>query len=63
MNELLELLIDSMDTVNGFRDTAQDIKKQVYDQKYKRESKRQVKIQTRQDMKKISFLDKNKISN
>lgn len=62
MNDLLELLIDALNTTNGSRNSANQIKKQMYDQKFKNEMKRQTKLQQRSDMKKIQFLDKDKIA-
>lgn len=61
MNDLLELLIDALNTTNGFRDSANNIKQQMHEQKYKREIKRQIRLQQRKDMKKIKFLDKEQI--
>ena len=40
MNDLLELLIDAMDTVNGAKDSAKIIKKKMHKYKFKRELKR-----------------------
>ena len=57
MNDLLELLIDTLNTTNGIRDSAENIKSQMHQQKFNKELKRQSKLQTRSDMKKIKFLD------
>jgi len=61
MDDLLELLIDSLDTVDGCRNSAIPIKQKIHDIKFKREHKRQLDLQKRKEMKDISFFDDNKV--
>jgi len=63
MDDLLELLIHTINTVDGSKNSADLIKKRIHSIKYHDEYKRQVGLSRMQHMKEIKFVDTDAIWN
>lgn len=61
MNDFIELLIDSMNTVNGVKGSADIIKQKMHQHKFNREFKRLTKLKSTKELKKIDYIFKDKI--
>ena len=61
MDDLLELIIDEIHTVNGSKDSAIPIRRKIHKIKFRQEYKRQLQLSQQGHMKQIKFLDKDAV--